>query len=198
METRSPLQRKTALSGKTRLKASSGLKSRSRLKKKTFLSSGTPLQAHKGTSLQTHGRLQTHKELRAGKGLRAESKLQAKTPLQVKTALNRSDRPISVKQKTAKKLKREYYSIFGPAGICALTGEREHIVPHHIFSGPYKKASEEYGFILFLRKDWHTGQTYSIHEDRDFDLKTKRSCEEYYLSLGKSKEDFISEFGRWY
>lgn len=196
METRSPLKRKTELSGKTKLKVYTGLKtssvlkSKARMKKKTFLFSDTPLRAHK--------KLQAHKGLQTEKSLQTESRLQAKTPLQAKTALNKSDKPIAVKQKTAKKLKREYRSVFGPAGVCAVTGEKEHIVPHHIFSGPYKKASEEYGFILFLRRDWHTGQIYSIHEDREFDLRIKRKCEEYYLSLGRSREDFIREFGQWY
>lgn len=73
------------------------------------------------------------------------------------------------------------------------------VVPHHVFGNAYKSKAEKYGFILPLRADWHTGQAYSIHEDRALDLKFKRLCEDHYVNaLGKTKEEFIKEFGKWY
>lgn len=90
--------------------------------------------------------------------------------------------------------------------ICYITGDSgkgqkgmRAVVPHHIFGNAYKAKSEEYGFILPLRLDWHTGQKYSIHEDKNLDLKFKRLCEDHYINvLGKTKEEFIKEFGKWY
>lgn len=84
-------------------------------------------------------------------------------------------------------------------GVCAISGEREHVVPHHIFDGPNKTLSEMYGFMLPLTNYWHTLSEYSIHHNRELDLKYKRMCQEYYIDvLGKTKEEFISEFGRWW
>lgn len=124
----------------------------------------------------------------------------AKGKLQTKTTLK-------IKQKTAKKTKGKYFSIFSPdLSVCYITGDSgknqkgmRAVVPHHIFGNAYKAKSEEYGFILPLRADWHTGQVYSIHEDKDLDLRFKRLCEDHYVNvLGKTKEEFIKEFGKWY
>ena len=131
---------------------------------------------------------------------KTKSKLQSKTVLVAKKQL-------TAKQKTAKKTAGEYVSIFSPdLSVCYITGDSGKnqkgmrvVVPHHIFGNAYKTKSEEYGFILPLRADWHTGQVYSIHEDKDLDLKFKRLCEDHYVNvLGKTKEEFIKEFGKWY
>lgn len=119
--------------------------------------------------------------------------------------LSRKD--LKTKQRTAKKTEGEYFSIFSSdLSICYITGDcgknqkgMKAVVPHHVFGNAYKSKAEEYGFILPLRADWHTGQSYSIHEDRTLDLKFKRLCEDHYVNvLGKTKEEFIKEFGKWY
>lgn len=130
--------------------------------------------------------------------LKAKTKLTAKTPLKSKTTL-RSTTRLRCKQKTARKLDTPYKTIFGSMDTCYITGSKNSVVPHHIFGGPNKAKSEEYGFILPLRKDWHTMQPYSIHEDRNLDLKYKRLCQEYWLNtICRTKEEFISEFKIWY
>ena len=130
----------------------------------------------------------------------ASSQLKTKSKLTTKTHLK-------AKQKTAKKTEGKYFSIFSSdLSICYITGDSgkgqkgmKAVVPHHIFGNAYKAKSEEYGFILPLRLDWHTGQKYSIHEDKNLDLKFKRLCEDHYINvLGKTKEEFIKEFGKWY
>ena len=140
------------------------------LKRKTPLKSYTPLKAHTSLARQT--------------------------PLKAKTELK-------CKQRSARKLKEPYKSIFtDDLSVCYITGDKASdtvkIHPHHIFGASNKKNSEKYGFILPLRSDWHEGTSYSIHEDRVLELKFKTLCEEYYITtLNHSKEDWISEFGKW-
>ncbi len=133
-----------------------------------------------------------------------KTQLKRKTALKARTALTshtglRQKTPLKVRQKTAKKLKEPYWSIFTDnMDICAITGEKG-AEPHHIFNGANKELSEKYGFMLPLRRDWHRGTPYSIHENKDLRLKYRAECEKYYIEvLKKTREDWISEFGMWY
>ncbi len=82
--------------------------------------------------------------------------------------------------------------------ICVITGEKG-AEPHHIFNGANKALSEKYGFMLPLRHDWHEGTAYSIHQNKDLRLKYRTACQKYYIeTLGKTKEEWIAEFGMWY
>ena len=122
----------------------------------------------------------------------SRTSLKANTCLQTKTQLKS-------KQKGAKVTPGEYFSIFGDVSICAITKEKERVVVHHIFGGPYKAKSEKYGFVIALRSDYHTGTSYAVHEDIEFSNRLKRTCEEYAINnLGMTKEDFASEFGKNY
>lgn len=143
--------------------------------------------------------------LRGSSGFKKNTPLKTKTPLKAKTSLQarselKSFTPLSCKQKSANKTGKAYFSVLTKnMGVCAISGEKEHVVPHHIFDGPNKALSESYGFMLPLTNYWHTLGEYSIHHNRDLDLKYKRMCQDYYVSvLGKTKEDFISEFGKWW
>lgn len=169
-------------------------------------------------TLKSYAKLESHTRLKAKTQLKSAQKPLAQTALKSKpTSLKRtqfknkiSPTPISFlpgkasksiksKQLTAKKTSGDYFSIFGKSGICIFTGDKKNIVPHHIFEGPYKAASEKYGFILFMRRDYHTGYSYSIHENPKLMKKYKIICENYYVdTLKHSKEEFISEFGKWY
>lgn len=113
--------------------------------------------------------------------------------------LKRNSTPIKCKQKTAKKLKGEYHSVFtSDMSRCIITGDKNPH-PHHIFDGPNKALSEKYGFMIPLRGDWHTLADYGIHTNRELDLEWKRKCENYYIEkLNKTKEDWINEFGKWW
>lgn len=148
--------------------------------------------------------LQRKTPLKAKTGLKRKTELKAKTGL-TKTELKRSSTPIQrttsikVKQKTARKLKEPYRSIFTEnLDICVITGGKA-TDPHHIFGGRFKTLSEKYGFILPLRHDWHTGTNYCIHKDTQLSLKYKLLCEEYYINvLHKTREEWIGEFGKWW
>lgn len=131
--------------------------------------------------------------------LRAKSSLKSKTYLHAYVGLS-VKAPIKCRQKSARKLVAPYHSIFSDdMHRCIITGAEDGVDPHHIFPGSRKALSEKYGFMLPLRRDWHEGTNYSIHSDRELDLKYKRKCQDYYTEvLNKSKEDWISEFGKWW
>lgn len=119
--------------------------------------------------------------------------------LQQKAALKRKT-PLKAKQKTARKGKSPYWSIFTRCmGRCYVTGATEGVEVHHIFGAADKAASEKYGFMIPLRRDWHTGSSYSIHEDAAFSLEMKQACQAYYTgTLGKTEDDWRREFRKWY
>jgi len=165
--------------------------------KKTPLQRKTPLKAK--TALKSNTTLKTNSTLKAVTPLRSNSTLKSNTALQVKTRL-KAETPLKCKQKTAKKLKGEYFSIFTKdMNRCVITGSTEGVVPHHIFGSSRKALCEKYGFILPLRSDWHTVSSYSIHQDRMLDLKYKIACQEYYINvLHKTKEEWLNEFTKWW
>ncbi|MBR5356654.1 MAG: hypothetical protein IK121_07020, partial [Lachnospiraceae bacterium] len=117
-----------------------------------------------------------------------------------RTPIKRSYKPIKTKQKTAKKLKGEYFSVFtNDFSRCIVSVRICKTHPHHIFGAGNKARSEKYGFIIPLAPDWHEGTRYSIHEDRKLELYWKKKCQDYYVSvLGKTKEEWIQEFGKWW
>lgn len=131
--------------------------------------------------------------------LKAKSGIKAYTPLRAKTEL-RGKAQLKQKQKGAKKLPGQYFSIFtSDLGRCVITGNTENVVVHHIFGGAYKTLSEKYGFVIPLRSDWHTISSYSIHQDRELNLQYKIACQEYYIRvLQKTKEDWLTEFQKWW
>lgn len=131
--------------------------------------------------------------LAKGKGLARRARLRQRTALRRKT-------PLKARQRTARKGKSPYWSIFTQdMGRCYVTGATEGVEVHHIFGAADKAASEKYGFMLPLRRDWHTGGNYSIHEDAAFALEMKQACQEYYTgTLGKTKEDWLREFRKWH
>ena len=130
--------------------------------------------------------------------LKAKTGLKAKTSLKSRTRLQQV-KPLKAKQKTARKLKKPYRSIFtSNMDVCVITG-CSGAEPHHIFGGANKVLSEKYGFMLPLRHDWHRSTNYAIHSDRKLNLKYKLLCEDFYINeLGKSKEEWIEEFGKWW
>lgn len=131
--------------------------------------------------------------LKRNNGLKRRAYLRQKTPLRTKTRLKE-------KQKTARKRKEPYYSIFtGDLKRCYITGGIRNVEVHHIFGAADKRMSEKYGFMLPLRRDYHRGEEYSIHENRIFSVNMKIACQNYYVNvLGKSEDEWRSEFRKWY
>lgn len=107
--------------------------------------------------------------------------------------------PIRNKQKTARKTKEPYQSIFTEDMTrCYITGDTKNVVPHHIFPGADKTSSELFHFILPLRTDWHTVASYSIHEDRALFVHYQLLCQDYWINtLHKTKKEWLIYFTRW-
>lgn len=130
-----------------------------------------------------------------------------RTPLNVrKTPLKRT--PLKAKKTPVKKVSKKkqaaynsvcYRSIFtDDLDCCYMTGSSG-ADPHHIFGSYNKRNSEIYGFMLPLRRDWHEGTDYSIHQDREFDIKIKMLCEKHWIEvLKKTKEEWIATFNKWW
>lgn len=81
---------------------------------------------------------------------------------------------------------------------CYVSGATEGLHKHHIFAGnPRRRISEENGFWVWLRWDWHNGAGYGVHFNRVFDLKLKQECQEEFEKT-HSREEFIRLIGKSY
>ena len=143
--------------------------------------------------------------------LKTNTRLQAKTSLKAKKSLRDSyaekvkagiKKPKSNRAK-AYRPKYKYFSIFtSDLDTCYVTGDTKaagaDIHVHHIFGAANKANSEKYGFIIPLRADWHDLASYSIHQDRIFELEIKHKCQDYWLANYGTKEEFINVFGKWW
>lgn len=69
---------------------------------------------------------------------------------------------------------------------------------HHIFFGTAnRKKSEQYGYVIGLCREHHTG-AHGIHFDREFDLSVKRIAQKNFEKRFGTRDDFRREFGKSY
>ena len=99
--------------------------------------------------------------------------------------------------------KYKYFSVLqSDLDVCFVTGDSKKagadIHKHHVFGAANKANSEKYGFIVGLRADWHDMADYGVHFNKEFDLRLKRMCQEYWLKNYGTKEEFIAVFGKWW
>lgn len=80
--------------------------------------------------------------------------------------------------------------------MCYFTGSNA-VERHHIWGGPNRKRSEKYGFVIPLRPDLHPNGAHAGKQAKAIDRKLKQMAQDYYLQHYGSKEEFISEFGKW-
>lgn len=82
---------------------------------------------------------------------------------------------------------------------CIFTGSTT-VERHHVFGGPYRKKSEEHGFIVPLRPDLHPNGAFfhPTEENRKIDRSLKERCQRYYEEKGGTREEWMQEFGRNY
>lgn len=141
--------------------------------------------------------------------LKRKTPLVAKTPLKSKSCLERRTplraKALSKEHNSVVKRKKyvpmyKYESIFtSDLKRCVITGSCERIEIHHIFGGANKHLAEKYHFLLPLRADWHKVSNYSIHMDRQLNLKYKLACQDYWIRvLKKTKEEWLEEFSHWW
>jgi hypothetical protein len=156
----------------------------------TTLQRKTPLRAKTG--------LKTYKPLQAKSGLKAKQSLRDSYAAKLKSG----EKKVKVSNKLYRP-KYKYFSIFtDDLGQCYITGDTKeagadvHI--HHIFNAANKSNSEKYIVIVPLRADWHDMASYGSHFDREFDVRMRRKCQDYWLEHYGTKEEFISVFGKWW
>lgn len=80
---------------------------------------------------------------------------------------------------------------------CYITDDTANLHKHHIYGGSHRKKSEQYGFWVYLRADWHNAADYGVHFDRELDLRLKRECQQRY-EHDHSREEFMSIIGKNY
>lgn len=83
---------------------------------------------------------------------------------------------------------------------CFLCGRTTNLDRHHIFGGPYRKKSENYGLTVDLCHDTcHIFGPNSAHQNLKTMLRIKRYGQKKAMKEnGWSAEDFIREFGKNY
>lgn len=81
---------------------------------------------------------------------------------------------------------------------CFITGSTTMLHKHHIFGGTGRRQlSEKYGLTVYLRYDWHNGEKYGVHFNKDLDTRLKRIAQEKAMKhYGWTVEEWIEIFGR--
>ncbi len=83
---------------------------------------------------------------------------------------------------------------------CYITHCTTNLHKHHIYPGvANRKISEQNGFWVWLRYDWHNGAEYGVHgrDGHELDLRLKRECQAKFEKT-HSREEFIKLIGRSY
>lgn len=80
---------------------------------------------------------------------------------------------------------------------CFITGATEGLHRHHIYKGPRRKMSDNNGFWVWLRCDWHNGANYGVHFNHELDLRLKQECQRKFEET-HTREDFRALIGKSY
>lgn len=94
---------------------------------------------------------------------------------------------------------------------CYITGvyrTRGRIEVHHIYPASNRKRSDKYGFCIPLLASIHPNGSSANNKEcflltgmtlKELDTMLKKKCQLYYeTKLGKTRDEFINEFGRNY
>lgn len=89
-------------------------------------------------------------------------------------------------------------SILQDEKVCYITGSQTHLHKHHVFFGNgNRKISEENGFWVWLRADWHNLSDYGVHFNKTLDLSLKQACQRKYEET-HSRAEFMALIGKNY
>lgn len=80
---------------------------------------------------------------------------------------------------------------------CFVTGATGVLHKHHIYPGKNRRVSEDNGFWVYLRPDWHNAADYGVHFNSALDLYLKQSCQVKFEET-HSREEFMLLIGRNY
>lgn len=87
---------------------------------------------------------------------------------------------------------------------CYLCGRRgtslDPLDEHHVFGGPYRKASERYGLKVYVHHNTcHIFGKKAVHNDAGVNNELKAEVQKIAMDhYGWTKEEFIALFGRNY
>ena len=80
---------------------------------------------------------------------------------------------------------------------CRFCGSTLGIEMHHVFSGPYRKASTKYGYIVPLCHRHHNEPPDGVHYNKLRRFLLRREAQTDF-ELRHTREEFITIFGRNY
>lgn len=91
---------------------------------------------------------------------------------------------------------------------CYITGQRGHVEVHHIFPASNRTRSTFYGYVVPLLAPIHPNGAQRSDKEckkltgmtiKQLDTSLKQACQMHFENeLGKSREEFIQEFGKNY
>lgn len=80
---------------------------------------------------------------------------------------------------------------------CFFCGGATWLEEHHIFSGPYRKKSEKYGYKVTLCHWEHNESPEGVHYNKEKRDYLKRMAQKEFEKT-HTREEFIAEFGKSY
>lgn len=95
-------------------------------------------------------------------------------------------------------MKKKLWSVFtDDMEHCYFTGT-PYCHRHHIFYGPYRNKSEEYGFVIPLASQLHEFEPESVHgnPNQGLGLQLKQMAQQYFEEHYGTREEFIRIFGK--
>lgn len=105
-------------------------------------------------------------------------------------------------------MKSVFTSDFNKCAVTNIYKGARRIEIHHVFGAYNRKRSTEYGFVVPLVAEIHPNGAAASDKEckrltgmtlKELDTKLKQKCQEYYENkLGKSRSEFVNEFGRNY
>lgn len=82
---------------------------------------------------------------------------------------------------------------------CFLCGKYGPVERHHVFPGPFRKKSEQYGLVVDLCHNCHNEPPYGVHHNRErANILKARAQYMVMREQGWDTERFIKEFGKNY
>ena len=83
----------------------------------------------------------------------------------------------------------------GQGDTCVMCGSPNVEMHHVIYGTANRRISDEYGYVIPLCREHHTGK-YGIHHDKILDLRWKQEAQRDFERRHGTREDFIKVFGR--
>ena len=80
---------------------------------------------------------------------------------------------------------------------CYITHSTERLHKHHLMRGSHRKAAEKYGCWVWLRNDWHTDASYSIHNNPRLEMQLRQICQMNFEKI-YGHEKWMQVFGKNY